>query len=175
MANSPLQIIKQFNGTINQWLAYLNDYTLEELHMQPQPRSWSVGQVYTHIISETEYFISQAKECLTHNNDSDKQMHAHAVAMFAANSFPDIKIEGPATGKQIPQPPNKEDITKALHLLLQEANEVYSKLILSNATGKTRHPGLLYFNGAEWLQFADMHMRHHIEQKERIDTELFNR
>lgn len=175
MANTPAAIIQQFDNTISQWLGYLNSYTIEDLNIQPQPGSWSIGQVYTHIITETDYFIGQAKDCLTHNNDSDKHMHPHAVAMFAANSFPDMKIDGPATGKHIPQPVSKESIVQALQLLCKEANNIYSKLIVCNNAGKTRHPGLLYFSAIQWLQFADMHMRHHLRQKERIDAVIFNK
>jgi hypothetical protein len=41
------------------------------------------------------------------------------------------------------------------------------------STGKTKHPGLGYFDAREWLGFAEMHMRHHIRQKERIEQCLF--
>jgi hypothetical protein len=33
---------------------------------------------------------------------------------------------------------------------------------------------LLFFNAPEWLQFAEMHMRHHFRQKMRIDDRLFS-
>jgi hypothetical protein len=45
-------------------------------------------------------------------------------------------------------------------------------LILHPSTGKSRHPGLGYFNAGEWLRFIEMHMRHHLRQKERIDAFL---
>jgi hypothetical protein len=38
--------------------------------------------------------------------------------------------------------------------------------------GKTKHPGLGFFNANEWLQFAEMHLRHHLKQKERIEEFL---
>ena len=41
-------------------------------------------------------------------------------------------------------------------------------------TGKTKHPGLGYFDAREWLGFAEMHMRHHLRQKERIEKCLFS-
>jgi hypothetical protein len=43
---------------------------------------------------------------------------------------------------------------------------------LNSGKGKTRHPGLLYFSAPEWLQFAEMHLRHHFLQKQRIDAFL---
>ncbi|HEV9036934.1 MAG TPA: hypothetical protein VGQ51_09945 [Puia sp.] len=51
------------------------------------------------------------------------------------------------------------------------AKDVFpDRMIQGPATGKTRHPGLHYFNSLEWLQFAEMHMRHHFRQKKRIDA-----
>jgi hypothetical protein len=43
----------------------------------------------------------------------------------------------------------------------------------SSGRGKAGHPGLGYFSAAEWLQFAEMHLRHHFRQKERLDVALF--
>ena len=33
--------------------------------------------------------------------------------------------------------------------------------LLQKRIGKTKHPGLNYFTAKEWLQFAEMHLRHH--------------
>jgi hypothetical protein len=46
------------------------------------------------------------------------------------------------------------------------------KITESPFGGKTKHPGLGYFSAHEWLQFADMHFRHHLRQKKRIDDFL---
>ena len=50
----------------------------------------------------------------------------------------------------------------------------YSEVQISNSMfkGKTKHPGLNYFNANEWLQFAEMHFRHHLRQNNRIKTFL---
>jgi hypothetical protein len=42
----------------------------------------------------------------------------------------------------------------------------------SQFRGKTKHPGLNYFNANEWFQFAEMHFRHHLRQKKRIEEFL---
>ena len=34
--------------------------------------------------------------------------------------------------------------------------------------GKTQHPGLGFLDALEWYQYTEMHMRHHIRQKDRI-------
>jgi hypothetical protein len=37
---------------------------------------------------------------------------------------------------------------------------------------ETQHPGLYHFSANEWYQFAEMHFRHHVRQKKRIDDYL---
>lgn len=48
-------------------------------------------------------------------------------------------------------------------------NNVEMLISKSPFKGKTKHPGLDYFSAIEWLQFAEMHLRHHLRQKKRID------
>jgi hypothetical protein len=45
---------------------------------------------------------------------------------------------------------------------------------LQKRIGKTKYPGLNYFTAKEWLQFAGIHLRHHLKQKKRIDDFLKN-
>jgi hypothetical protein len=51
-------------------------------------------------------------------------------------------------------------------------NTVATLISESQFNGKTKHPGLGYFSAKEWLQFANMHFRHHLRQKKRIDVFL---
>jgi hypothetical protein len=51
--------------------------------------------------------------------------------------------------------------------LKQDINDFAAALASNNFKGKIKHPGFDYFSASEWLQFAEMHMRHHLKQKER--------
>jgi hypothetical protein len=51
-------------------------------------------------------------------------------------------------------------------------NELYATVDFATSIGKTEHPGFLFFTALEWLRFAEMHMRHHLRQKKRIDDKL---
>ncbi|ACU59256.1 DinB family protein [Chitinophaga pinensis] len=169
----PAEILERFNHTITTWVNYLDDYTLEMLHRQPLPDSWSLGQVYIHIIDDTQYQVAQMKLALSDVDNSKEDMHPNARQMFLHNSFPDMQIEGPATNTPIRQPQSKEELRQALLQIQADVNKSAEDQPLLNATGKSLHPGLLYFSAAEWVQFMEMHMRHHFRQKERIDMRLF--
>jgi DinB superfamily len=165
--------LEQFNETIQQWIDQLDGYTPEQLCKPPAPGSWSLGQVYIHVINATGWFAGQMKAAVESRENGEKDMHPDARAMFVRNGFPDKLIEGPDTGTFIPQPENKESLTRQLTAIKEQVGDLFREYDPAMANGKTRHPGLLYFSPLEWLQFSEMHMRHHFKQKLRIDKVLF--
>ncbi|SFD58187.1 DinB superfamily protein [Chitinophaga sp. CF118] len=168
--------LRQFNETIEKWITYLDDYTLEMLCQKPQINSWSLGQVYVHIVEDTEYFIEQMKASLLFDNaNSEKEMHRNAKVMFENNEFPDMLLDNPSNNPNLRMPQSKDELLQSLVLIKDEVNKLYSISDFSNSNGKTEHPGLLFFNALEWLRFAEMHMRHHLRQKSRIDDKIFSK
>jgi hypothetical protein len=168
-------LLNAFNETIQKWIDFLDDYTLEMLRQKSGDNSWSLGQVYTHITDDTAWFVEQMTAAMHTDADSENEMHENARVMLQNNSFPDMMIEGPATGVHIKQPESKDEVRQKLLVIKTEVNKLYASFDPSKAIGKTRHPGLLYFNTLDWLQFAEMHLRHHFRQKERIDAKLFGK
>ena len=112
------------------------------------------------------------KEALLTRADGDKPMHPDARAMFERNGFPDTLIEGPATNTYIPQPHSKAELAQQLTAIKMTVDALFRDFDPAVSTGKTRHPGLHFFSPLEWLQFSEMHMRHHLRQKKRIDEAL---
>ena len=165
-------LLQRFNDTIGQWIGFLNDYTLDELRQSPGEGSWSLGQVYTHLIADTRWVVEQMKRSMESDADADKEMHENARVMLQNNDFPDRMIKGPSTGKPIAQPSGKAQLLQDLMDIREAVNKLYVSANATVATGKTGHPGLGYFTTLEWLQFAEMHMRHHFRQKKRIDEQL---
>ena len=165
--------MKQFNYTIDKWISYLDQYTLEMLLQEPQPRSWSIGQVYTHIISDTSYFVEQMKICLATDSNSGMEKHEDAKIIFGKNEFPDMLLVGPSTYSSVPKPETKEELLHGLLSIKNEVNRLNAEFSFEKSTGKTERPGFLFFSAIEWLHFAEIHMRHHLRQKKRIDDVLF--
>ncbi len=56
-------LIENFNKTIDTWIVALEQYDIEKLHARPNADSWSVGQVYMHLINEAEYYMEQMDAC----------------------------------------------------------------------------------------------------------------
>ncbi len=169
------KVLPQFNATIDKWMAHLDDYTLTMLCQKPQPAAWSLGQVYLHIIADTWYFIGEIKTALLLKNvNHEQEMHPDAKAIFAQQGFPDSLFSNPSNDPDSPQPDSKAALRQSLLSIKEAINQCCATADFYHAHGKTQHPGLGYFSAAEWLQFAEMHMRHHLRQKKRIDDALFS-
>lgn len=164
--------LDQFNQTIDTWINFLDHHSLETLNRKPIPGSWSLGQVYVHLLDDTPYHIQQMKAALETEENSDKEMHADAKWMFTNNGFPDMQIEGASTDENTPQPDSKEDLLRQLIAIRADVNVLFRSNDFSNSKGKSKHPGLDYFSALEWLRFTEMHMRHHLRQKARIEQAL---
>lgn len=162
------ELLSGFNSSIELWIGYLNAYTLQQLQQRPAPESWSLGQVYKHLISDTGFYVEQMKAALETDKHRGAEMTSAASAMFAANRFPDQRLENPFNDINLSQPINKEQLLQQLITIKEKVHQLFRNN--GHKGGKTLHPGFQYLSAAEWLQFADMHLRHHLRQKERIDA-----
>ena len=162
-----------FNHTLDNWIKEVERTNFALLCTKPFPAVWSLGQVSMHLIDATTFYLEQAEICLYSNNNAVEKMSPAAEAMFSNNEIPNELIVGPASNSNTPQPKSKEDLLGNLLALKDNVNRVATLILSSDSKGKTKHPGLKYFNAAEWFQFGEMHFRHHLRQKKRIE-ELLN-
>lgn len=165
-------LVEDFNRTIEIWIKDLDEYDFIQICTKPSPVSWSIGQVCNHLVAEANHYVGQIKICVSTDDNEFEEASANAKRMFLNNDFPDEVIEGPATNRYVPQPESKEQLMSSLLKLRDEMNKLGVLISESLFQGKTRHPGLNYFNAEEWFQFAGMHFRHHLRQKKRIDDYL---
>ena len=165
-------LLENFNHTVNIWITGLQQYHFRQLCTKPSEKSWSPGQLYIHLIEDTSYYIEQIKLCVSGNDNAMEEASPFAKTMFLNNDFPDEVIEGAPDNALIPQPGSKEQLMNDLMNLKNEMNTVAILISKSPFRGKTKHPGFSYFNAVKWLQFAEMHFRHHLRQKKRIDDFL---
>lgn len=168
-------IIDEINRSIDFWIDALNDYSFEQLCQKPSPDSWSMGQMYQHLLNDTAFYLDQAAMALTDNENSTKTTTAEGRKMLDENAFPDARLEGHPSNAMIPQPVSKGYLHNSMKELKFNLNGLASKIASTSYQGKSKHPGLGYFSAIEWLQFADMHLRHHVRQKARIDEFISQR
>jgi hypothetical protein len=161
--------IENFNQTLDTWIRELEHYNFSQLSAKPSAIDWSLGQVYMHIITETRHFIKQIQICTSNNDNINEEASGDGKKMLLNDEFPDAILEGPPSNANTPQPVSNDQLTAELLHLKDEINKAAAQITKSHFKGKTKHPGLGYFTANEWLQFAEMHFRHHLRQKKRID------
>ena len=164
--------LTQFHITIDKWISFLDDYSMKMLCQKPNVQSWSLGQVYMHIIQDTTFYINQMKAALLSNANSEKAMHKTAKTMLENDAFPDMRLENPANSLDLPQPISKQELLQGLASIKAEVNRLCTVFDVEASAGKTEHPGFLFLNALQWLRLAEMHIRHHLAQKNRIDEAL---
>lgn len=169
---NPETSIRGIHQAIDTWKEVVRENSMERLLARPSANKWSLGQLCNHLLEAADYFFKQVVVCSSGNKHSEEQMSEAARIIFRNNGFPDQLIEGPPSNAATPQPHSREDLLHGLNTLRQRLNDIESRLAHSNGRGKTRHPGLNYFNAREWLQFTEMHFRHHLRQKQRIEEFL---
>ena len=165
-------VIDDLKKSIDAWMQSLTAYEFSALCVKPSPEQWSLGQVYMHLIENTDYFIEQAKICAAISENASEESSSEAKAMFKDNCFPNAQLEGPPENAFTPQPESKEQLINDLFRIKSDADALHVLITRSAPKGKTKHPGLNYFSATEWIQFADMHLRHHLRQKQRLETFL---
>jgi hypothetical protein len=165
-------LIENFNRTIDIWIKELEQYDFIQLCTKPSPASWSLGQLYLHLIADTNFYIEQIKICTTTNDHATEEASSFGRTMLLNNDFPDEVLQGAPGNAHIPQPANKTQLLNELVKLKTEMNSAAAMISESPFNGKAQHPGFNYFSANEWLQLAEMHFRHHLRQKKRIDEFL---
>jgi len=165
-------ILDDLLATLDEWKSFLTTYTTAALAESPSATEWSIGQVYRHLIDEANFHLAQIQECLACKTITGEGPSKEGELMLARNSFPAIRINGPLTGVYIPQPDSVEQLAIELDQLTAAFRSFKTSEQIENAQCKALHPGLGYFTAKQWIQFADMHFRHHRHQKRRIDTFL---
>ena len=161
--------MEALNDTIILWGKELENYTFEQLCTKPSPAAWSLGQLYRHLIEDTYFYLEQATTAASAQEYLFEEASPVAKVMFLMNEFPDIQIEGAPSNAFIPQPQSKQQLMNDLMNLKDAVRNAGLMISQSSRQGKTKHPGLGYFSADEWLRFADMHFRHHLRQKQRIE------
>ncbi|HEY8935886.1 MAG TPA: DinB family protein, partial [Cyclobacteriaceae bacterium] len=86
--------IENFNHTIDHWIKELERYTFIQLCAKPSPTSWSLGQMYRHLIDDANFYVEQIKMCVVNNDHANEEATAHGKAMLYNNDFPNEVIEG---------------------------------------------------------------------------------
>ncbi len=168
------EMLRKFNKNLSVWEMDLQNYSEEQLRQQPAAESWSIGQVYAHLTEGTlRFHLKQVNNCLSSLAGQGKSKTFPGRMAYWLGQFPPIRIKVPASPEYTPvQPAGITQIRERLDVLKEEMTKTATRLQSVRESGKTKHPAFGYLDAREWYQLIDMHFRHHLRQKKRLDQFL---
>jgi len=158
-------ILTQFEKTVGIWLASLDHYSEEQFIRKPDADSWSIGQVYNHLVSGARlYHIQQIVQCLESKETEKKaeKKFPGKLTFFLGSLLP-VRIKVPPSDTYTPkQPANKEAMKKGFEKLMRMMRETAQNLSGASEIPTANHPAFGALNAREWFQLIEMHFRHHL-------------
>lgn len=169
-----MDLLKSFLSALSIYHVSLSKYSIDQLQQKPDAASWSLGQLYLHLLEDTNWYFEQIEIALKDNEHQFEPTSEKAKQIMVTGSFGEDRIKGdPQAALNVPQPYSIEYLRREFEYLENRAN-ISWKNVQNNPPGKSKHPGLGYFNSLQWFQFAELHLRHHLKQKDRIEEGLKN-
>lgn len=182
------QTLRKFEETVSGYIRELDGSSLDQLLWKPAEDEWSLGQMYMHLICSAQCMhLRNAALCLEPGGSTEVSRAGKTRPgedLFKAGSFPPDRIRVPPSPQYTPpQPESKEQIVEGLRDTVRRMVEIEpaiaseldpvtqvrlepGKEIVRNTVLHPRFGGL---NALEWFRLIEMHYRHHLLQKMRLD------
>lgn len=161
----------------NHYIQELDAYSEEQLRRQPDEESWSLGQMYLHLIQAANFMqLGNAEKCKQQSEEAEAVAEGKTEAgeaIFRLGGFPPIQIKVPASPQYTPrQAESKQELIAGMQDVLRRASELEQQLATIPPQITAAHPRLGGLNATEWFLLIEMHYRHHLLQKERLQQFL---
>ncbi len=164
---------QQTDTIIDYWIDEISKYNIEQINAKPAPDSWSLGQVGIHLwMSAKGFFFKNADRCLANEKaETGKRKNMAGYLVFLFGTMPSVKVKMPTQVAVEPRAPeSKEYLIAKLQEIKELSHQYIDKIPQSDVRLRTRHPFLGWLNTAEWIQLCNIHFRHHLKQKKRIQA-----
>ncbi|MFM9331389.1 DinB family protein [Paenibacillus mesotrionivorans] len=182
------EILRKFEETVHGYLQQLEGCSLEQLLWKPAENEWSLGQMYMHLVGSAQFMqLRNAALCLEPGDSPEVSQTGKTELgekLFKLGSFPPDRIRVPPSPQYTPQQPeSKEQLAEGLRAAvrrmaelesgiaseLHQASQAYSAPGRELVRNTVLHPRFGGLNALEWFRLTEMHYRHHMLQRERLD------
>lgn len=152
------------------WLKELDYYGKNQFKTRLNEQGWTIGQLYHHLLNYTrEYHFKPIETILMGRGEEIKKGKTfHGFWVFQLNKYLPFKYKSNPVlepAQPIATEKVKDDFYRFLKVMYRLAKEIDK----NNPTAKVQHPKFGYLTAMEWYQLIDMHFRHHIRQKKKLD------
>jgi hypothetical protein len=166
------EISQKSSEHLNNYLNKLSEYTQNQFIHKSDDETWSLGQLYEHLVVSSTYFLRQAEGCLKEDKGSfDGEKTEQGKQMFAFGGFPPIKIKVPEKYKSASElvAQSIEHYQTAFNDLLEYLPKVQSAIAANATTYKRQHAIFGMLTATEWVWCLETHLRHHIKQLKELE------
>lgn len=167
------QILKRFEQVAMTYLNELERYTYEQLLFKPAPYSWSLGELYNHLIGAGLIQLEALRKCQGSKAKTDQGKTWIGKLVYLLGTIPPVKARMPASVEHTPyQPASKEEIRMRLMDFIEQMRSVEPLAASIPTDHKVKQSYFGYINAQEWYHHILMHFQHHLRQKKRMDKLL---
>ena len=169
-----IRVLNKFNRRAEEWLSDLQALSEEEMSRRPATDSWSMGELYDHIMKVARtYQIPNFKISLTNESVQRKRKNKIGFAIFNLGIRKQVKIRmedfpAPLVQDFTPAQQSKEALLSDFKDFIEEVNVLHSELPADPKTSRHYHPMFGDIHTGEWFSLIEIHMAHHEVQRRRI-------
>ncbi len=170
--------IDRFDKLANDWLVDLKMWAAEILQINPDPKTWSLAEVYDHCMKVAQtYQIPNLKQSLTGAAIRKRSKNLVGVAIFDIEYRKNVHMkmeEFPERLVQLfsPEKRDKADLVEDFTSFIQEVKSLEASVLRSKKSDKQFHPMFGDINTKEWYYLIEFHLWQHNKQKEKIKDYL---
>lgn len=166
------EVYENLEKVVNQCISSLDEYTDEKFALKRDAETWSLGQMYEHLVLTSNFFfMANVVRCLEQRKGQiGGEKNEWGEKQFKYGGFPPRKFKIPEV-LQGPEPvaKSREEYKSLLGKVLEDAQKLVGPILQNNGEYKTLHPPFGFLNAAEWFCMMEMHFRHHLRQKEELE------
>jgi hypothetical protein len=158
---------------IKSYLDSLETYSDEKFYAKKDEDTWSLGQMYEHLIlSANAFFLANTTRCLEKRKGQiGGEKNKYGENAYQYGGFPPVKVKIPEGLPKVELiPKNQESYKVLLEKILLDSDKKVEEISHDTGDYKTLHPVLGWLNAYEWLYNMEMHFRHHLRQKAELEA-----
>ena len=164
----------RFSDAAQYWLDEIGTYSERDFLKKPTADSWSVGQVYIHLILASDhFFVANSAACQLGKGELKRGgKDKYGALIFFLKRFPPMKLNQPKSAAQPRAPESIEYVRNKLITTIEKIQQTAGSLNGFDTKMKIKSPGFGYLNAEEWLRVNEFHFKHHRRQKNQLDKFL---
>ncbi|TYP78891.1 DinB family protein [Paenibacillus methanolicus] len=169
----PDRMLSRFLTLSQHYITEMDAYTWDEFNRKPSKDSWSLGEMYSHVINTGFLQMQSLHACLHGPENREAKKTTVGKIVYLIGGIPPIRAKVPKSAEGTASvPADKQELIDNMAKLRRQMEEALPLVLGASPDRKVEHPYFGYINAKEWYHHIVMHVAHHLRQKRRVDAFL---